>query len=340
MGLTIHAFGLGNTADVTGRSVENAGTDGKKRSIFAGNLNLANDPVAKRRQEAREQAWKVVKNAWDNDQAVDEAIQARRDHYAQMEQLKKESVETLAGIHDDEKVLQELYGVADDSEEQQDLELLKKEQDLKNNVTRTQLTPEERGRLEEIHKKPLTEYQERALELNERAGNYKIQIEDADRQMQDDTSDIYSIERERLKSNPMLEAQKAADAIEAAANEDIKGMLIQDAMEHIDEKLEEAEEKAEEAMEEKEEREEQLDELKLKRAVQEALIEDSKEAVEKAKAIERRTEAPDIEMDEMLDIAKGSGDMTKDVGQSLDDIKSSMKVLEADLKGIKVDEEV
>ena len=41
----------------------------------------------------------------------------------------------------------------------------------------------------------------------------------------------------------------------------------------------------------------------------------------------------------MVDIAKGS-DVSKDVGQSLDEIKSSMNLLEADLKGIKVDEEV
>lgn len=340
MGLTINASGWGNTADVTGQGASNAGETNAKKSVFAGNLNLTADPVAKRRQEAQEQAWKIVGNAWKNDRAVDEAIQARRDHHAQMEQLKKESVEALAGVHEDEQVLQELYGVADDSEEQQDLELLKKEQDLKNKVARTGLTPEEWARLEEIHKKPLTEYQQRALELNEQAGNYKLQIEDADRQMQDDTSDIYSIKQERLKSNPMLEAQKAADAIKDAANENIKGMLVQDAVDHMDEKLEEAAEKAEDAMKEKEEREEQLDELKLKRAVQEALIEGTKEAVEKAKAIERQTEAPDIEIDEMVDIAKGSGDITKDVGQSLDDIKSSMKLLEADLKGIKVDEEI
>lgn len=340
MGLTIKAFDMGNTANVTGKSAENAGAEKTGKSIFAGNLNLANDPVAKRMQEAREQAWKVVSNAWKNDKAVDDSIQARRDHYAQQEQLKKEASESLAEIHDDEKVLQELYGVPDDSQEQQDLELLKKEQDLKNKVTQTPLPQEELARLEEIHKNPLTEYQTRALELNERAGDYKIQIEDADRQMRDDTADIYSIKLERLKYNPMLEAQEAADAIMGAANEEIKGMLVQDAMDYIDEKLEEAEEKAEEAMEDKEEREEQLDELKLKRAVQEALIEGTKEAVEKAKAIERQTEAPDIEIAEMVDIAKGSADITKDVGKSLDDIKSSMKLLEADLKGIKVDEEV
>lgn len=339
MGLTIKAFDSGNVVNASERSADRKDAANTKRNVFAGNLNLVNDPVAQRRREAQEKAWKVVSNAWKNDQSVDDSIQARREHYAQMEQLRKEAMDGLSDVNDDEKVLQELYNVADDSEEQQDLELLKKEQDIKNGVLHTGLSDEERKRLQEIHEKPLTEYQTRALELNDRAGNYKRQIEDADRRMRDDTSDISRISLERLKSNPVLEAQKAAEEILDAANEDIKGMLVQDAVDHLDEKMEEAEEKADEIMEEKEEREEQQEELKLKRAVQKALMEGTKEAVEKAKAIERRNEAPDIEVSDMVDIAKGN-DVTKDVGQSLDDIKSSMKVLEADLKGIKVDEEV
>lgn len=339
MGLTIKAYDSENMINAAERSAANENTQKSKKNVFAGNLNLVNDPIAQRRKEAKEQAWNVVSNAWKNDQSVDDSIQARRDHYAQMEQLKKEAVDGLADVNEDAEVLQELYNVADDSEEQQDLELLKKEQDFKNGVTHTAPTDEERKRLEKIHEKPLTEYQTRALELNDRAGNYKLQMEDVDRKMQDDTGDIRSIKLERLKSNPMLEAQQAAEEILAAANEDIKGMLVSDAVDHIDEKMEETEEKAEDAMEEKENREEQLEELALKRAVQEALMEGTREAVERAKAMERRSEAPDIEVQDMVDIAKGNH-VTKDVGQSLDDIKSSMKLLEADLKGIKVDEEV
>ena len=157
--------------------------------------------------------------------------------------------------------------------------------------------------------------------------------------MRDDIADIHSIKQERLKSNPMLEAQKAAEEILDAANDEVIGMLIQESQEYIDEKMAEEKEDAEKSMEEKEEREEQLDELKLKRAVQEALIEGTKEAVEKAKAMERRMESPEVEISEMIDIAQGDSAAT-DVGQSLDEIKNSMNLLEADLKGIKVDKEV
>ena len=339
MGLTINAFGICNATDIAGQNIEQIGAKQNKQNVFGGNLNLANDPIAKRREEAQKQAWKVVKDAWDNDNSVDESMQVRRDHYAEMEALQREATAELADVNDDKEVLRELYDVAEDSKEQQDLELLEKEQDYKNGVSLESFSKEELDRLGELHQQPLTEYQERALELNDRAGNLKNQIQDATRQMQDDTADLRSIKQERLKSNPMLEAQQTKDAIMEAANDEIIGMLVQEAQEHIDEKMEEAKEKAEKSMEEKEEREEQREAIKLERAVQEAIIEGTKEAAEKAESIARQSEAPSVEITEMVDIASGK-DMTKDARQSLEEIKSSMNLLEADLKGIKVDEEV
>lgn len=339
MGLTINAFGISNATDIAGQNIEQIGAKQNKQNVFGGNLNLANDPIAKRREEAQKQAWKVVKDAWDNDNSVDESMQVRRDHYAEMEALQREATAELADVNDDKEVLRELYDVAEDSKEQQDLELLEKEQDYKNGVSLESFSKEELDRLGELHQQPLTEYQERALELNDRAGNLKNQIQDATRQMQDDTADLRSIKQERLKSNSMLEAQQTKDAIMEAANDEIIGMLVQEAQEHIDEKMEEAKEKAEKSMEEKEEREEQREAIKLERAVQEAIIEGTKEAAEKAESIARQSEAPSVEITEMVDIASGK-DMTKDARQSLEEIKSSMNLLEADLKGIKVDEEV
>ena len=92
--------------------------------------------------------------------------------------------------------------------------------------------------------------------------------------------------------------------------------------------MDEAKEKADEAMKEKEEREEKLDEMKLERAIERAMIEGTDEAVEEAERIKRQNDSPDIQMTDMVDLSDGA------------DIKSSMKVLEADLKGIKVDEKV
>lgn len=339
MSLSIKAFETESLASAFGQNVERTGVKEEKKSVFGGDLNLAKDSIAQRRKEAQEKAWNVVKNAWDSDNAVDEMIQARRNHYAEMEALKEEATEGLADAQEEKEVLRELYDVDEDSKEQKDLELLEKAQNIKSGVSSETLTEEERKRVGELYQGTLTEYQSRALEQNERTIAMKKQIADADRQMRDDTADIYGIMQERLKSNPMLEAQKAAEEILADENDEVIGMLIQESKEYLDEKMEEMQEEAEEAMEEKKEREEQQDELKLKRAVQEALIEGTKEAAEKAKAMERQSKAPEVEISEMIDIARGD-DVTKDVGQSLEEIKNSMNLLEADLKGIKVDEEV
>ena len=79
--------------------------------------------------------------------------------------------------------------------------------------------------------------------------------------------------------------------------------------------------------------------MKLERAIERAMIEGTDEAVEEAERIKRQNDSPDIQMTDMVDLSDGA-DMKKSVDQNLGDIKSSMKVLEADLKGIKVDEKV
>lgn len=290
MSVTINA----NSGSTNGYQVNQNGiflNNNEKRSsgnaIFGGNLKPLQDPVEARKKQAQEKAYKVVKDAFANDRSVDDVIQARKDHYAEMSKARDEATEQLKDI------------------------------------TRM-----------------IEESEEERPDLVDQANKFRKDIEDANKQMRDDVSDVKQIRLERLKTHPMIDAEKEADSILDAANDDIKGMLIQDAVDNIDKKQEENEEKAKDASEEKKEKDEQLEAAEEKRAVQEALILRTKEAIEEAKSVQKRNEAPDMEMEDMIDLTKittsGSG---KDVKQSLDDIKSSMKVLEADLKGIKVDQE-
>lgn len=310
-----------------------------KNNIFAGNLNIEQDPIAEKKKEAQKMAFGVVKNAWDNDRAVDKVIAERTGHYAELLEQKKEVNKSLSDVGVQQTELQKLYSVSDDSTEQQDLELLKKQQDRLSGVSHEPLSNEELAQLNEINKKPLTEYQSRSLELNKRAGTMKLQLEDIDKQMQDDIGDVKSILLEKLKSHGIVDASKTAEEIMGAANEDIIGMAAQEATDHIDDKMEESEKKAEETADEKKEKEQNLEQIKENRAAQEAIIEGTKEAVEKAKKEQQKNDAPDMELGEILDITMHKNPV-EDVQQSLDEIKSSMKLLEADLKGIKVDEEV
>lgn len=310
-----------------------------KNNIFGGDLKPFQDPVEEKRKQAREQAWKVVQNAWENDKSVDASVAARKQHYQEMKRLREEASASLKDVEDDKAAIQELYGVAEDSSEQQELELLEKWQDYKNGVGKCP-TEEELDQIAEIGKKPLTEYQTRALELNDQAAKFKKDMKEAARQMRDDVNDVKQIGLERLKTHPMVDAKGQADAILDAANDQILGMLVEQAVDHIDEEQEEREEEARKASEQKKEEEERLEEQEEQRAVEKALILQTREAVEEAKAVERRHEAPDMQIEDILELTDQKAVDSKEVQQSLSDIKSSMKVLEADLKGIKVDEEV
>ena len=86
-------------------------------------------------------------------------------------------------------------------------------------------------------------------------------------------------------------------------------------------------------------KEELTEELQEKLAIQEAFIEGTKEAIEDVKQKQRRDDAPDLELTEVLELT-GTTEATEGAKESLEAIKSSMNLLEADLKGIQVDEQI
>lgn len=335
-----------NAANVSGNRFDDTqgiqGQDGKQiqsgSRIYAGNLNITSDPVAQKRKEAQEKAIKVVKDAWENDRLVDENIEKRRLHIEEMRALEEEAGKHLDELEETKSWLTEKYGVLEDSDEYRDLQLLEKRQNYMAGMSEA-LTEEELNRLKEIDEKPLTEYQQRSLELNAQALEDKKIMKNAKKQAMDDIANIQSIKMERLKTHGMVDAQKSSDAILAEANKEVIGMLIDEAKDSIDEKMEENEEKAEESAEAKKEKEEKLEDIKELREWQQAVIEGTKEAAERAKAEERKNDAPDIDINEMLGMVK-TNKQSDDVKQSLEEIKNSMRLVDADLKGIEVDVDI
>lgn len=307
MSLTINA-NMANYIE-NGKLFTEKAEQGDRKSFFAGNMNLVNDPIAEKRKEAQEKAWKVVSDAWDADKKIDKSIEDRQNHYNEMVEVVKEAQSHLQDINDQIDVLKEEYGVTD-----------------------------EMG-----YKDWPDEYKQRYLELNKQASTFKEQIYDADKLMKDDIADIKAIVLERLKSDPMADAQKTADAIEEAANKEIIGMAMQQAKDHIDEKIEEAEEKAEEKAEEEEAKEEKLELQREIKELQKAIAEGTKEAVEEAaaeaEARRHENENLDLPLDELVKLTQMNTEADK-AQKSLDEIKFSMNLLEADLKGIEIDKEV
>ena len=81
------------------------------------------------------------------------------------------------------------------------------------------------------------------------------------------------IEIERLKTDPIGDAQEEADAVLEEANNDMISSLFDEARDHIDEEREKTEETAEEKAKEEAEKQERIDTVKERKAVQEALTE-------------------------------------------------------------------
>lgn len=235
MKLTVNAAGFNNSVQIGTKDGQSART--VKNAVFGGATKLGEDSVAKRREEARKQAWKVVENAWKNDRSVDDTIQSHRDSYAELENRKKGALAAIDETNQQKEALREQCGVDADSQEQQDLLLLEKEQDYKNGVLDEGLTDEEYDRLAEIHKKPLTGYQKQAMELNNYAAGHKREIRGADYGMTAEKQNVSRIKLERLKTHAMVDAQGAADDIMDAANDEIIGMLVQEVKDQQDEKM-------------------------------------------------------------------------------------------------------
>ena len=222
-----------NAIDQADKTEDGKSTKKDKSKVFAGDLNLIEDPVTKKRKEAQQKALKVVKDAWDIDRSIDADIQEQRDHYDKMKTLYSEAQDEVLKINDQKKALREQHMVEPDSQEQKDLELLEKRQVCMSGKFNIELTEEEWKRCEEIDKAGLTNYQEQALELNKRSIHFRKELKEAQKGMKEDVAKIKAIRLERLKSDPMVEAEKNADQIMENASKEIIGLLKQEAIDNF-----------------------------------------------------------------------------------------------------------
>lgn len=297
-------------------------------SVFGGNLNNATDPIAQKKQQAREQAMKIVGDTWAGEQKIDADIEARRGRIRELKEEIGACNKEIQWFEEERTRLQEVYGVADDSKEQQDLELLTKEIDSKIPGKNVSLTKEEREQIARIKAGGLTEYQTRALELKELAGDYEVQKYKLSKEIETENAIISATRIERLKSDPMGDARKQADAVLEAASEEIVGMVMEAGVEYVDEKLEEQVEAAKERAEEKEIQEERLENIKEQK-------EETLETVERSKKKQERVSEEIVETSaELTDIDTKQAEVQKELKEVMD----KMKLLAEDIKGVKVDE--
>ena len=323
-----------------------------KATIFAGDLGIGmqNDIVTQRKQRAQKKALKMITDAWNGDRKIDQTIEGYRDKIAQLKAEIEQNMEQIQMRDEWKENLRQDYGVAENSQEQKDLELLEKEADVEANKTRRNpkniyLTDEEQERLSEIHEQGLTEYQERCMKIDGQQGRYESEIDKLQTEIQGYSKAITSTKQERLKYHDMVDAQEKAEDLMAAASREAIGLLMDEAKDHVDEELEEQVEKAKKEAQEKAEKEEKIEERKEKQEELEARIDETRAKREEQEARRREAEERSREdaelLDSMLEVGMGGIGVTKaDVKAAIKEMLHKMKLLEEDIKGSLIDEDV
>lgn len=360
------------------------GKNGRK-SIFAGDIGVQQDRIALRRQRAQKKALKIVGDAWNGDRKIDQNILDVRDKVAQLIAEKKENLGIIAEGEAQKEALRQQYGVAVDSQEQKDLELLERAEDAKraneygmltedewkrvkelktrelseedkellqkkelseDPASGVQLTDEEKERAAQLEAKGdrLTEYQERCLAIHKFQGTYGLRNEKIDAELRGCYATIRATKLERLKYHGMVDAQKQADEVLDAAGKEILGMMIEEAKDHVDEELEEPREEAKEKAEEKAEEEEKIEERNEKKEELEAQIDAAHERGEEQEELRREAEERSREdadlLENMIDAGVGNVGNVSDIQSEIKTMLHKMKLLEEDLKGSTVDDQL
>ncbi len=310
-----------NTALMNGTEYE-PGTVKSGNSLFVGNIGRnakganALDPVfAQKKAFAQKQAMKLIRDAWDGSEKLTDSMAEMQDTQAQkIAELNEMNAENK-NIAEKKAALQEEYGVAADSEEQKDLELLQKYQDNIRGASFDEFSDEEIARLKELQNIPRTEYQKRVLALNDEKGRNSLKAERLQNEIAGLTRSIAETQKDQVISRDMIKATDSAGKIMDSAQEEIVGLIIKESMDKIDEDLEEVKEQ-------KEERQERIDEAKENREEQEEIL----DAAAKADKIDQDVK---IDTDDKTNINEAQKEIQK--------ILEEYNLINEDLKGINID---
>ncbi len=322
---------------------EKAQKKGATKTIFAGDLGICmqTDLIAQKKKNAQKQALKMIEDAWDVDRRFDKSLEDYRNRLEELKAEKEANWEEIEKRDGWKENLRQEYGVAEDSQEQQDLKLLEKAQDCLNGAGRDGrqpvLTEEEKERLVEIHENGLTEYQERCMAIDAQQDRFEKSNEQIDAESRAYNAAIRSTKQERLKNNEMVKAQKKADIVLEAASREVIGMLTDEATEHVDEKLEEQVEEAKKKAEEKAEQEKKVEQRQEKAEELEQRIDETrekrKEQENDRKEAEERARMEEELLGGMMEAGVGGVGATKEAQSDIKTMLHKMNLLDEDLKG-------
>lgn len=299
-------------------------------SIFAGGLNLGTDLVEEKRKKAREMAMDLVKDVFSKDNAYSDDLDARRQRVKELEAENAQHTEMLKDIEKEQGNLKELYGISENSTEEEELDLLRKEKAAKTDFT-IKLSEEEKQKVNEINSRGLTSYQKEMLKIDDNAAEYKKKTEENEMEILQENAIVRGMKIQYLEQHDMADAVKQGEKIIKAASDEIIGMLRAEVKDNIDKQAEEEKEKAKEKKEKEEELEEQI----------EAARADDVDAYRRAKKEEKQREEMYEIGTSMEQIRKtGEGESVPETEKSLDQIINELILSTEDIKGLAIDKEI
>ena len=300
-------------------------------SVSASDLTInKQDSITMRNVKAQKDALKTVINQYTSDKMVTDGLEARRQHIRELDADIATSQKEISRIQNQKKQIKETSGVADDSEEQKNLELLEKKNESLKPRSKVVLTKEENEKLAKMG--PPTEYQTAALAFDKEISSWDKKIEEAQKTIAAENSIIEGTKKNLLSIHPMVDAQGDAEKIKKQANEDIIGMLVSDAKKKTDEKQDKIEKEADKKADETAEQEKIREKIKEKTDEMNKMQEKSKSS-EKVNASENVTTT-----DNLSQIQKNDSDQ-KQIQAELMTLVANQKLIDDDTKGIVVDQQ-
>lgn len=279
--------------------------DKKSKTIYAGDFLKEfplREKIQQKKSEAQQRALKIVGAAWDMDRQIDDEIKVREEESKVLREDNKEALENLKDVNQRMEELRDAFGISPDSEEQQELE---------------RIIQKRKSPVVSLEEEELTEYQKRALALDDEATFYRNQIADNNYKVLENSETVKAIRKERVKSHTMVDAQKDAEEVMEAARDTAVGLVMEEAKEHLDEEQEKREEQAE-AIEEKKEEQEEIQE----------------------KRDEREKELEELIKDMPVEEAASLDQTMEEVKQQIQKVLNEVNLAAEDIKGAKVDASV
>lgn len=220
--------------------------------IYAGDLNLNTDTIGDKKMKAQKNALKTLMDQFKNDVKTDNMVSDLQDKQQLLLKDRQLYSDTIKNLDQYSQELMDNYGVAQDSEEQKNLEKSEEQNMrlyLKSIQNPDKMSKKDKTELQSVLDS-LTDYQKDAFYNDAMKEIWKGRESDATDKIKSTTDAISGIKLEILKSNPMVDAQKQAQAIIKDSIEDIISTIMHQTKDEVDKTTEENKKKIEKGQEE------------------------------------------------------------------------------------------